>query len=153
MDYQVLASTLLEKMQSLRNANHQKSIDEALHGEIFVLHLISLQDAAIQPSDISSVINVSSARVAQILNSIERKGWITREIDTHDRRKILVRLTSEGMAAAADHRKRLLDLAEKMLRMLGDPDAAEYVRITSKLADIISENDIESALCEPSDRL
>ena len=137
MDYTALATSLLEYMHSLRRAKHQKSINEALHGEAFALHLISLQNEAIQPSAISSEINVSSARVAQILNSIEKKGWITREIDHHDRRKILVRLTQEGEAAAEEHRIRVLSLAAKMLSMLGEQDAAEYVRITGKLADII----------------
>jgi DNA-binding MarR family transcriptional regulator len=83
--------------------------------------------------------NVSSARIAQALNSIEKKGWITREIDSADRRKILVTLTSEGQKVAKERMQAITDLATKMLTRLGEHDAQEYVRIMGRLIAIIEE--------------
>jgi len=147
MDYAFLAAEMLEKMQSLRKASPQKFIDEALHGEAFVLHIITRCGGAVQPSEISSEMNVSSARVAQTLNSIEKKGWITRQIDLNDRRRILVRLTPEGKIAAENQYRKVTGLAAKMLSALGEEDAKEYIRITGKLAEIISSAVDPNGIC------
>lgn len=140
MDYTTLAAELLDKMQMLRKASPQKYIDEALRGETFVLFFIAMHGDTVLPGEIGNEMNVSSARVAQTLNSIEKKGWITRQIDEGDRRRILVRLTPEGKKAAEKHHQAVITLALKMLSLLGEDDAKEYVRITGKLAEIISVN-------------
>jgi len=137
VDYPNLAMELLEKMQSLRRARPQRNITEALQGEAFVLHYIANHSPEVLPSEIGHEMDVSSARIAQTLNRIEEKGWITRQIDINDRRRILVRLTPEGKAAAENHRRIVLGIAAKMLSLLGEDDATEYVRITGKLADLI----------------
>ena len=139
MDYSELAFELLEKMQTLRKAKPQKNINDALHGEAFVLNFIAVHGDEALPGEISQEMDVSSARIAQALNSIERKGWITREIDRNDRRKIIVRLTAEGKTEADKHQRFIVGLTAKMLSLLGEEDAKEYIRITSKLAELLIE--------------
>lgn len=140
MDYSKLAVELLSKMQSLRKAKPQRNIDEALQGEAFVLNYIASHGDEVIPGEIGQEMNVSSARIAQTLNSIEKKGWITRQIDTSDRRKIIVKLTPEGKNEAEKLNQRVMDIATKMLAQLGEHDAKEYVRITGKLADTCSKH-------------
>ena len=138
MDYSILAAELLHRMRSLHSARMQKSIDEALQGETYVLHYLSCHEGEALPGEISNEMNVSSARVAQTLNGMENKGWISRRIDPRDRRKILVSLTDKGKTKAEEYFRNVVELVTKMLTLLGERDAEEYVRITSKLADIIS---------------
>ena len=140
MDYTELAAELLEKMHALQKARPHKNINEALHGEMFVLHFISMQKSEVLPGDISTEMDVSSARVASALNSLENKGLITRRIDKSDRRKILVGLTPEGKDFAEKHYSFITGKAAELLSLLGEKDAKEYVRITGKLAKIIHEN-------------
>ena len=144
MDHSKLAAQLLDKLQSLHRARPQKNIDEALQGEAFVLHYMARRTEDVQPGEIGAETGVSSARVAQTLNSMEKKGQITRQIDVDDRRRILVRLTPEGRSAAEAHLRHVLGLVSKILGLLGEADAREYVRITGKLADILSANDGQS---------
>ena len=143
MDYPALAATLLENMQALRKAKPQKHIDESLHGEAFVLHYIANHDDDVLPSEISSEMGVSSARIAAALNRLEGKGLITRQIDLSDRRKILVGITPEGKALAEKQQQAVLGGAAKMLTLLGEHDAKEYVRLTSRVAEIMSANCIK----------
>ena len=143
-DYSALAVELLEKMHDLHSAKQQKDIDEALRGEAVALHYLAHHNGKVSPGQIVSEMKVSSARIAQTLNSVEKKGWITREIDPSDRRKVLVALTPTGEDAAAEHLQRITDLTTKMLALLGEKDAKEYVRITGKLAERVKE---ESMCC------
>jgi len=139
MDYSQLAAELLLKMQALRKMKPQKNIHESLQGESFVLHYIAHHGSDVLPGEISSEMDVSSARVAAALNSLENKGLITRQIDRNDRRRILVRLTPEGKETADRHQRKVVEGAAKMLALLGEDDAREYVRITGRLAEMLPQ--------------
>ena len=139
MDYTALTIELIKNMQALRKIKPHKNINEALHGESFVLHYIASSGGDVLPGDISSEMCVSSARIAAALNSLENKGLITRQIDTSDRRKILVGITPEGRALEEKNRLYVVEEASKMLAMLGEHDANEYVRITGRLAELVSK--------------
>ena len=47
-------------------------------------------------TEIQQVLHISRPGVSQSLSSLERKGYIVRQIDTADRRKIKVSITQEG---------------------------------------------------------
>jgi len=137
MDYSELAVKLLNNMRSLSKIKSHKNISEALHGEAFVLDYISRQNGDVLPGKIGQEMNVSTARIATALNSLENKGLITRQIDKNDRRKILIDLTQEGKDLAERHRQTIIKVAANMLELLGEHDANEYVRISGKLAEML----------------
>ncbi|MCL1805952.1 MAG: MarR family transcriptional regulator [Clostridiales bacterium] len=140
MDYSALAIEFFDKMHMLRKAKPQKHIDGALQGEAFALHYIASHGGEVVPGEIGNEMNVSTARIAQTLNSIERKGWITRQIDQTDRRRILVKLTPEGKSVEDAHYREIIGTTASMLSMLGEADAVEYIRIMGKLAEIVSRH-------------
>ena len=137
MDYVKLAAELFNDMGNIRRVKSQKSINESLQGEAFVLHYIAKRGGDVQPGEIGSEMNVSTARIATALNSLEKKGLITRKIDTTNRRHILVGITQEGKKTAEEHQKFALENVAKMLELLGEQDAKEYVRIMRRLADLL----------------
>jgi DNA-binding MarR family transcriptional regulator len=138
MDYEGLAKELLQSMLSIRRTGQPMFAQDGAQGEAFVLYHIKRNGEAI-PSDISGAMGISSARVAVVLNSLENKGLITREIDSGDRRRIIVRLTPKGIDQAEDRRRKNVEMIKDVLTKLGERDAKEYVRITERLAEILSE--------------
>ena len=138
MDYEALALDMLNSMQSLHKAALQRRLDEALRGEHFVLRYIARHGEGVLPGEIGEEMQVSTARVAQTLNSMEKKAWLTRQIDPRDRRKILVQLTPEGKAIADGRHQSIVAIATNILTLLGEDDAKAYVRISKKLAGILS---------------
>jgi len=143
VDYLVLATQLLDSMQAMHKFKSQKHLNEAMQGEAFVLRYIMMQSGDVIPSEISGEMGVSSARIATALNSLENKGLITRQIDLSDRRKIIVGITPEGKALAERQRQAVITGASKMLTLLGEQDAKEYIRIMGRLAEIMATNRIE----------
>lgn len=139
MDYSELAAELLRSMHALRRFKPQRNINEAIQGETFVLGYIVHHGGEVLPGDISQEMDVSSARIAAALNSLEKKGLVTRQIDTNDRRKIIVGITQEGRNLAGKHNQAALGVAVKMLECLGEHDAREYVRIMKKLAESLPD--------------
>lgn len=133
-DYNVLARELMEQMLGRHKIKPFKDIDENLHGGAFVLHFV-WHKKEVLPKEISDAMGVSSARVAVALNDLEEKGLITREIDTSDRRKIIVRPTKLGAEIAAEKTENILRKTECMLKSLGEDDARALVRIIGRLAE------------------
>ena len=141
MAYQELAHELLNNMLYLSRRRVQRQIDAAVRGEAFILHYLASYSEAVLPGDLGEVMAVSSARIASALNSLEKKGLITRQINTSDRRQILVCLTPEGKLQADQYYHCTIAAISNMLEQLGDQDAMDYVRIISKLVTVLSKMD------------
>ncbi len=138
MDYEKLAEQFLEKSHQFQKGNHpQKKIDGIMRGETFVIIYIAQAGRSVLPSEISSEMDISTARIAAALNNLEKKGLITRQIDVSDRRKILVDLTPAGKALADKHKQMALKATTRMLELLGEQDAKEIVRIMGRLTELI----------------
>ena len=135
MDYTALTLELFEEVHKLQRSKFRQKVFDPMQGETYILKKIAHHDGDILPGEISSEMNVSSARIATALNSLEGKGLITRRIDPSDRRRILVSLTPEGKAASDEHHRAVIAQAAKMLSLLGEHDAREFLRIIRKLSE------------------
>jgi len=141
MHYTALARELVKKMILANKSESLAKLSQIGHGEIFALQVIAIHDGNITPGDISKAASTTPARIAAELNSLENKKLITREIDTNNRRRILVRITPAGKKAATKNQCEFIDAAVMLLKQLGEQDAREYVRIIGKLAE--TQNDAE----------
>jgi len=139
VDYKKLAEHFFYKSYELKKYELQQIIDENVQGENFALLYIKNKKGCALPGEISGEMNISSARVAAILNNLESKGFIERQIDKTDRRRILVELTKKGEEKAENHNEEVIAKIAKMLELLGEQDAREFVRITGRIIDLASE--------------
>lgn len=88
------------------------------------------------PKNIAEHLNLSSARVAAILGSLEKKGLIVRDISPTDRRRITVTLTEKGREEANAKiqmmRKRMIKVFEEM----GEEDTEQFIILMTKFVKI-----------------
>ena len=148
LDYTVLAREYMEVLFQMRNRKASKRITDSMHGEHVMLSYLSHHDGTGIPSEISSELGVSTARIAATLNSLEAKGLITRRIDELDRRRILVELTEAGKTRESNHTKHIMGVVVHMLEDLGEHDAVEFLRILKKLSSRVPED-----FCPPDDAI
>ncbi len=136
MEYTRLTAELMETTKILHRCKEQKHIDEFMKGEAYVLQHLAQSPQPVLPGDISAAMGITTARIAAALNNLEDKGFITRKADETDRRKVLVELTPKGKEVAAQRKAEIAGYVEHLLRSLGEEDAAAYVRIMARLAEI-----------------
>lgn len=110
-------------------------------GEIQVLAALrrTLPDFTTSPKELAQLTLVTSAAVTSRLNSLEKKGLVTRRIDETSRRRILVSLTPAGVELIENYirslvaqqsaivgelplekREELADTLRKLLVLFGD---------------------------------
>ena len=135
MDYDMAAAQLMRIFEEARGGNFDM-LYQHMKGEGFVLHILSQTQGAALPGQLCGATQTSSARVAATLGSLEQKGYITREIDPEDRRRILVRLTDEGRRAWETMHSEVHGRLEGTLRTLGETDTRELLRLAARLAEI-----------------
>ncbi len=139
MDSSALLSELIKKLHELSNTCMQKHIGESLKGEMLLLQFLVNQGGSSLPSHLSESMNVSSARIAAVLNSLCKKGFVRRKPDPTDRRKKAVFITEAGFQYALQQRRYLRDIMLRILEGLGETDAREYIRIVGRIIEISKE--------------
>lgn len=108
-------------------------------GENFVLKILIKSESPISPTELSEVLHSSKSRISAILRSLEKKGYIHREIDKTNRRKILVIITDAGKKHIMADINSVNDILVKLLLEMGEDDTRELVRLTKKLVDIMKK--------------
>lgn len=135
MYYEAMAAELLKIRSELRLVPASQQLSRMVTGEPFVLNYLAMQEGGVTPKQISVEMNVSTARIATLLNQLEEKGLVLRSDDPADNRRTIVRLTERGMEHIEEKRKGVLHYTAEMLETLGPDDACEYVRLQKKIAE------------------
>jgi DNA-binding MarR family transcriptional regulator len=135
MDYTDLAKQCLQAFFHFYKTRINQMINESMRGEAYALQYIANHDGDVGPGDISNAMDISTARMATVLNGLENKGWITRHFDSRDKRRTILRLTQAGAEQANHCMHKLTESTAKMLEYLGENDANEYIRILRRLSE------------------
>lgn len=136
--YEELAQGLLDEFSAIGRMLTPVAVN-SLRGETAVLMALFRAEGALSPSELGRRTHVSSARVANILRSLEEKGLVTRSHDTTDRRQVAVALTKQGRAEATGIRASRTSAIEDYLRELGEKDSSELLRIARRSRDILED--------------
>ncbi|MCL2408716.1 MAG: transcriptional regulator [Oscillospiraceae bacterium] len=107
-----------------------------MRGEMFILDYLARKNDTVMPGELSAMMRDGSARTAIALRNLEEKGYIERDIDKTDRRKILVSITEEGRALAREEHEAAVKKMRIIFDELGKEDAMEYIRIVGRVVDI-----------------
>lgn len=132
-----------EKLLSLMTQSQKKPVHRnARHlsvGEVGLLRCLFLRENAMSAGELGRIMDIGSGGVANLLNSLEKKGYIRRDMNPSDRRGIMVSLSDEGRRLAESQEKKALDLTRGLLERLGKDDTEQLIRIYQKMLDIAED--------------
>ena len=118
---------------------HGKFIEEfnrSGKGELFILKYLFEKNAPVTPSELSEALQSSTARISAVLGKLEKKKQIVREIDTSNRRNILVTITSAGRERSQTFMQQMRNNLISVLTEMGEQDASEFVRLATRFFEI-----------------
>ena len=126
----------------LKPTNFKSLTDELNYfnrGEVGVLSYLAFDKNEASSGELSEKLNVSTARIASILKSLENKKYIRRKEDSLDKRKTLVVITESGKELAVETKKELMDILIKVIKEIGYEDIEEYTRIVQKIRKVLDK--------------
>ncbi len=109
-------------------------------GELFVLGVVA--DGECDPekqnymSDLHTRLHVSKPAISQILNSLEKKGYLCRAIDKTDRRRIQVKLTDMGQDVTKQMREHIERTFNAIIERVGEEDVETMIRLMNRFAEV-----------------
>jgi DNA-binding MarR family transcriptional regulator len=111
--------------------------------EIFILksieHNMRGSDENTCMGDIREHMFVTKAAVSQMLGSLESKGYVNREIDAGNRRKIVLTLTEKGVEAVRGMEKKFDAFLLKIIQRFGEENTRQLISLFGGFADVMEE--------------
>jgi len=108
--------------------------------EFFVMNGLSKNifgvDQSVDLSQIQCHAHITKAAISQMFTSLEKRGYIIRETDKSNRRRITVTLTQQGKEILALSQQQADSLLNEILLRLGEEKAWQLVGLLSELSDI-----------------
>lgn len=95
-------------------------------------------------TDIRGYLAVSKAAISQMLGSLEKKGYINRDVDQNNRRNIIVTLTPEGREVLESQYEDFTSRLDDIMSCLGEEDVRQIITMINRLIKIINKLNDES---------
>lgn len=109
------------------------TLEKGYKGLYVILKVIKDQNGEVIAGDISNKLNISTARVAVALKTLERKKYITKYKSLTDLRKTVVTLTPLGKEVLKIREEEINSLIEALLKDLTDEEIEQLIKIINKI--------------------
>ena len=125
-----LSATLIEVLRQSYYMKIPLGLENFMQGEMKVLSYIhyTAGGGEIATGDIVSALDMTGGRVAGILRSLEKKGFISRRTDENDRRRIMVSPTPAGSDYVENGRELLRSRLSAIINAMGSESAENFIR-------------------------
>jgi DNA-binding MarR family transcriptional regulator len=106
---------------------------------LVIIHSID-EGKPVMVSQLSHKMEISNAASTQMIDGLEKIGWVTRTQDEKDRRIMWVDLTKEGKKVLWETFKEAASFMDGMIQYLGIEDFEHLDRIVDKVMEYMLEN-------------
>ncbi|MBQ2886732.1 MAG: MarR family transcriptional regulator [Alphaproteobacteria bacterium] len=129
----------LEKILTSDNFSAFERLTRVSRGEIFVLKILLYKEGTSTPTEISEAMKSTKGRISAILNSLEKKGFISREIDKDNRRNIIVTLSDSGRDYVVKELRECYRIVAHVFEELGEEDSNKFVELAERVFHLMNE--------------
>ncbi|QDK70970.1 MarR family winged helix-turn-helix transcriptional regulator [Lactococcus protaetiae] len=138
------AERFTDIVKAVNQSEAVESFNLYAHGEMLVLvHLARAFGQTVFPSEIAEATRTSPTRVAKILNTLEKKGYIVRKTDVKDRRKVQVSVTELGNQKALQEKEKALTRISNVLEEMGQDDSEQFIRLLTQYLTITERQSLD----------
>lgn len=125
-----------DSLERIFSGQQNKAFDrimKAQRGESMILKMLSMRDESMKPSEMAEALGMTKGRISSILNSLEGKGLVSRDIDLSNRRSIIVKLTDAGRRAIEEECGEVHEFMSGIFEEMGEHDSREFCRLLSEV--------------------
>ena len=124
---------------AMRRALERAGLDDIPANGLYVLGGLAVTDEDVPLSVLIQDLRLSKQAAGQLVDTLVMRGYLERQVDPDDRRRLVVRLTERGAHAAAVQGKARDGVDAKLADRVSADDIAAARRVLSALIDIAVE--------------
>jgi DNA-binding MarR family transcriptional regulator len=105
---------------------------EITPGQFGVLVVIAT-NAGLSQTQLGTALGIDRSTVVAVIDRLEARGWVVREVSPHDRRSHALRLSAEGTAALARLTERVRAHEQSIARRLTAAEKSTLIELLSRV--------------------
>lgn len=132
-----LVHTLMQGKHSITTAFAGQSL--SLAEFIALVHIEDNKEDSLEnvcADDLQKYLFVSKPAISQMLKSLEKAGYLKREINMHNRRKLTVILTDQGREMLAKARQHYKQTIQRIIGRYGPDKTRQLIALYTEFADV-----------------
>lgn len=90
-------------------------------------------------ADLQSYLFITKAAVSQMYKNLEQKGYLIRDVDKDNRRRLIVTLTPRGKEVLTAIERKMKLLLSHTISRFGEEDTIQFISFINRFADIAEE--------------
>lgn len=90
-------------------------------------------------ADIQNHLFVTKAAVSQMYAALEKKGYLNRETDKNNRRKLIVTLTSKGQEILSVMEDKMVQFLSELVHKVGEDNTEQLINLINRFAEALDE--------------
>lgn len=137
MSYTKLAQQLAEINKRMLSISEYTKITDTNRGEGVLLSYLVRHDKEATPIELSEALNVSTARIAALLNKLEKKNLVERQKHPDNNRNTIVKLLPKGEKLNKEQETIFNKKVIGFFETLGEEKAALFVELQGKMVDFL----------------
>lgn len=134
-----IQNQLFDCLTNLRQSKFNSNYSKSMVGEGQILLYLTIENG-LTPGILSEITALGTGRIANILKTMEEKGYVIRKKDEKDKRKVYVYVTEKGKIWHEKNKRKLDEEVKNLLNYLGKEDSLELIRILNKIVDFNNQN-------------
>lgn len=140
MDKDILAESMIKAFDSINNRAIFERMKSGFKGENLILAMLMEMGGKATPGELMQSAECTAARLTAIAKSLESKGFVKRIQNVQDKRSTIIEMTADGINRFMNIQKEIIENIFNVIEKLGEKDAAEFVRLISRLSEISTEH-------------
>jgi DNA-binding MarR family transcriptional regulator len=105
---------------------------EQNNGQGRIIHILSLR-GTISQRELQDILHIQAGSLSEIVGKLETKGYLTKERDANDQRKLILKVTSKGRKSPEE--KQYMKSREELFSSLNDQEQMQLKKILRKLLE------------------
>ena len=128
-DFREAAKRLLRVGFHAKKNPVNRQAKELSAGEKGLLQCLYVRKEPTTAGNLGKLMGIGSGGVANLLNSLEKKGLVQRSMSPDDRRSVLVTISDAGCVLVEEKQQEVLTATERLLERMGRENTEEFLRL------------------------
>lgn len=129
-----------ELFKVLCNNSKEKDFNFKVKGKHFILGYLN-ENGKTKSLDLAKALDVSTARIAVIINDLEKEGLVVREKDEADKRITYISLTLQGTCVVTNDKKHILKVLDNVIKKTSKEDLAGFIKVLNVMKEEMSSHE------------
>lgn len=111
-------------------------------GESGVLLYLLNAKSNVSQSELSENLGVTMPRIVAVINTLQKKELIEKNVDSTDKRKSIISITNKGKDNIIKKKKDAIKFIENVIKELDEQEIEQYIAISKKIEQISNKIEV-----------